>query len=76
MIRLKLWLGAALGVALALLAAWGAGLRQARQAALTRALRGKVKAHETRERIEDAIEADVDLASRARRAGVLRPGSE
>jgi hypothetical protein len=34
------------------------------------------KAHEDRRRIEDDIEQDDDLAGRARRAGVVRPGSE
>ena len=51
MVRLKLWLAGAVALVLAVLGAWGAGLRQARQAALTRALRGDAKAHE---RINDA----------------------
>lgn len=49
--RLKLWLGAALGVCLAIVGAWVSGNREGRQSARMKALRADAKAHE---RITDA----------------------
>lgn len=51
MIRLKLWLGAALAGLVALFGAWVAGRREGAQAARSRALRADAKAHE---RMNDA----------------------
>jgi len=53
-----------------------AGRRNARQAAKIKALEAKDKARTTREAIEDEIHNDTDLADRARRAGIVRPGDE
>jgi len=74
--RFRLWIAGAVALVLAVLGAWIAGRREARQEARTEALRGDVEAYKTRERIEDAIDQDVDLVARAKRAGVLRPGGE
>jgi len=49
--RLKLWLGAAVGLVLAFVGAWVAGRREGRQEARTDALRGDAKRHE---RMNDA----------------------
>lgn len=51
LLRVKLWLGAAVAVLLGLLGAWVAGKREARSEARSEALRGDAKAHE---RMNDA----------------------
>lgn len=49
--RFKLWIAGAVALVLAVLGAWVAGRREARQDARTEALEGDAKAHE---RINDA----------------------
>lgn len=63
LLRVKLWLGAAVAVVLAVLGAWVAGKREARQEARSEALRGYV---DTRKRIDEADDLgdDVELARR------------
>jgi hypothetical protein len=65
-------LGAALAGILALAGAWLAGKRSGRQKAAQKAAEDAVKAHKTRERIEDEISQDTSLADRARRSGIVR----
>jgi hypothetical protein len=62
-------------VAAALLAVVGAravGRREGRQQAAIDTLRHTVTALQTRERIDDAIDQDPDLAARARSTGLMR----
>lgn len=63
LLRVKLWLGAAVAVLLGLLGAWLAGKREARSEARSEALRGYV---DTRKRIDEADDLgdDVELARR------------
>ncbi len=64
-----------LGPILPFLATWLVAKRDARQKARIDRLRDDAEALKARERIEDEIDQDNDLAARARRAGVLRkPG--
>ncbi len=70
--RLGRWLGAIFAAVMALVGVWAAGRRTGRQAAETDALRHSVTAVQTRERIDDEIDQDTDLAARARSTGLLR----
>ena len=62
-----------LGPLLPFLATWAAAKRQARLAAKNRTLENTVKAMKDRERIEDEVSADSDLAGRARRSVLRKP---
>lgn len=64
-----------LGPILPFLATWIAARRDARQTARIDRLRADADAMKARERIEDEIDQDDNLAARADRAGVVRrPG--
>lgn len=64
-----------LGPILPFVAAWVAGWRDARQRAKLKRLGADNRALRERERIEDDLANETDLADRARRTGVLRkPG--
>lgn len=70
---LRRTLYAAGAMLLALLYAFARGRRSARRETALEAAERQAKAHDTRRRIEDDIQEDVDLYERARRAGVVRP---
>lgn len=70
---LRRTLYAAGALLLALLYAFARGRRSARRETALEAAERYAKAHDTRRRIEDDIQEDVDLYERARRAGVVRP---
>ena len=61
-----------LGPILPFLAAWFAGRRDASQRAKIRGLEADNKALENRERIENDVANDPDLAARARKSGIVR----
>lgn len=64
-----------LGPFLPFLATWVAAKRDARQTAKNKRLEADNDALKDRERIEDDIDQDDDLAGRAARAGIVRkPG--
>lgn len=64
-----------LGPILPFLATWVAAKRDARQKARIERLQADADALKDRERIEDDIDQDDDLAGRAARAGIVRkPG--
>lgn len=63
-----------LGPLLPFLAVWAAAKQQARLAAKNRTLETAVKAMRDRERIEDDVQADPDLARRARRSVLRKSG--
>lgn len=63
-----------LGPILPYLAVWAAAKQSARLAAKNRNLENTVKAMRDRERIEDDVQADPDLARRARRGVLRKPG--
>lgn len=69
-------LAALAAAVVALVGAWVAGHRTGREAARADALRRTVTALQTRERIDDAIDQDPDLAARARSTGLLRDEPE
>ena len=74
--RLKMLIAGAGLLIAALAASWFGGRKAAQADAKVDSLEGNIKAHKVRERIEDAIDQDIDLATRARRIGIVRPGSE
>lgn len=57
LLRVKLWLGAAVAVLLGLLGAWVAGKREARSEARSEALRGDAKRH------KDMNDADIGVGA-------------
>lgn len=63
-----------LGPILPFVAVWVAAKRDARLAAKNRTLENTVKAMRDRERIEDDVQADPDLARRARRSVLRKSG--
>ena len=63
-----------LGPILPFVAVWVAAKQQARLAAKNRTLETAVKAMKDRERIEDEIATDPDLARRARRSVLRKSG--
>jgi len=71
------WVGGALAALFGLLfgAVTYGGSRKARQIE-NEGLRGNLQSIKTREEIDNDIAQDVDLADRARRSGLVRPGSE
>lgn len=74
MIAILSLLARLLGPILPFLATWAAAKRDARLAAKNRTLETAVKAMKDRERIEDDVQADPDLARRARRSVLRKPG--
>lgn len=71
--RVVLWLA---GAVVAVLGIFMAGKREARRDAKTKAAEATVKALKDRERIDDDISQDTDLAARARKSGIVRPCGE
>lgn len=63
-----------LGPILPFLATWVAARRAAAQAAKNDALESMVKAMKDRERIDDEVAHDPDLAGRAKRSVLRKPG--
>ena len=63
-----------LGPILPFVAVWVAAKQSARLAAKNRTLETAVKAMRDRERIEDDVQADPDLACRARRSVLRKSG--
>ena len=63
-----------LGPILPFVAVWVAAKQSARLAAKNRTLETAVKAMRDRERIEDDVQADPDLARRARRSVLRKSG--
>lgn len=66
MIRLKLWAGAAMAALAAILGAWLAGTREGRKRAKVKSLQDEVKAHETRNEVENRIADERDARERLR----------
>lgn len=63
-----------LGPFLPFLATWAAAKRDAAQAAKIKRLEADAEAMKARERIDDAVSNDPDLAARARRSVLRKPG--
>lgn len=63
----------AVGAALAVFGIWTAGKREGRSRAKSEALEADKKALTNRERIEDDVASDPDLAARAKRSVLRKP---
>ena len=70
------YLIAALGAIATVAGAYLKGRSDTKAKAETANAKAAAQAHDDRRRIEDDIDQDDDLAGRARRAGIVRPGSE
>lgn len=67
------WLAGLVALVLAVLGVYSKGKRAARQETALEAAERMAKAHDTRRKIEDDIQEDVDLYDRAKRSGIVRP---
>ena len=66
------WAGWAVGGLVAVLAVFFTGKRAAQQKAEVKSLRAAIEADNDRKEIDDAINADADLAALANSSGVVR----